>query len=310
MKLRAFLISILFTAALFSGNPKSFQFGNIQVTAPAADSLIITQIMQKFELDILEFQRKIGQYPDLPVKVIVAEDDDEYMAYARSSSDIIEFSRAFYSRRENTIYLHNIREHRNFVYLNQILLHEYIHSFVAHYLKGPPLWFNEGMAVYFSNDLSINREFNFIRNYILGNSRNLEQMKYRYPENRIEWESFYAKAGLAVKYLYKKRKNQFYRFWEKASYKNNFNQIFMNSFFMTPYDYSVYFEEYSKKHFTTEILLASTGLIWGILPLILIIGWIRKKIINHRIRVKWETEEEIITVISDNDEETELSEGI
>jgi len=36
--------------------------------------------------------------------------------------------------------------------------------------------------------------------------------------------------------------------------------------------------------------LASTGIIWGVLPLILIIGVIRKKIRNRIIKERWERE--------------------
>ena len=146
------------------------------------------------------------------------------------------------------------------------------------------------MAVYFSNDLSYNRELNFIKNYILGNSLTLEQMKFRYPKNRIEWEAFYAKSALAVKYLFVKKRPEFYNLWDNAFPTKNFDRVFLKSFYFTPKDFSNFFEEYSKTHFRAEILLASTGIIWGILPLIFIIGVIRRKIRNRRMKREWEQE--------------------
>jgi hypothetical protein len=293
MKLNFFLILIIFVGSFLPlrGGQITFRVENILVNTSHSDSLIIAEVIQKFSSDIDNFHRKIGQYPDLLIKISVFDNDEDYFSFARNSSEIIEFSRAFYSRREGTIFLRNPKEQRNFVHLNQILLHEYIHHFVTSYWINTPLWFNEGMAVYFSGDLNMDREFNFVKNYILGNSRNLDQMKFRYPEDRIEWESFYAKSGLAIKYLFKRNYQEFINIFEYGSRGVTFENAFLRSFFMTTRDFSLLFEEYSKKHFTTEILLASTGMIWGILPLILIIGWIRKKIIAARIQKSWEKEE-------------------
>ena len=155
------------------------KYDNIIVNYPVEDSLIVQSMINKFSLDLDDFHRKLGQYPELPVKIFILAEDAEYYRFARTSSEIIEFSRAFYSSRTGTIYLRNPREQRNFVQINRILLHEYIHHFVSHYWVNVPLWFTEGMAVYFSGDLNMDREINFVKNYILGNSLKLEQMKYR-----------------------------------------------------------------------------------------------------------------------------------
>ncbi len=183
---------------------------------------------------------------------------------------------------------------KNVSNIRKLLLHEYIHHFVGSFWKNPPLWFNEGMAVYFTNDMGIERELNFAKNYILGNSRQLKQMKNTYPENMIEWESFYAKSGLAVKYLYTKKRGSFYRLWDKARSTGNFETAFLNSFFMTTRTFSDQFEVYSQAHFKTAILMASTGLIWGVLPLILIVGVIRKKIKNKKTVESWENNIDIV----------------
>jgi hypothetical protein len=124
-------------------------------------------------------------------------------------------------------------------------------------------------------------------------------MKFSYPKNRIEWESFYAKSGLAVKYLYLKKRVEFYRFWDLSKTDPNFDSAFFKAFLMSTNQFSTYFENYAKSHFRVEILLASTGIIWSLLPLILIIGVIRKKIINRKRLKMWE-EEEMENVASDS----------
>jgi hypothetical protein len=242
----------------------------------------------------------VGAYLDAPINIKIAGDKKEYSTWTGGSSAILEFSQAFYNRNTDTIYLRNPSELKNLVLLRRILLHEYIHHFVMHFWKNPPLWFNEGMAVYFSNDMGFDRELNFAKNYIMGNSRTLNMMKYSYPRNRIEWESFYAKSGLAVKYIYMKKKVEFYRFWDLANPKHDFDSAFLNAFQMSAEEFSVQFENYAKTNLRVEILLASTGMVWSILPLILIIGVIRKKIKNRRRIKEWEKEAEKVEVFSDS----------
>ena len=285
------LLLILSFSFIFSAiHPIDYRSGNILISADEKDIHYAEKIAEALNYNIDRFQRKIGQYPDIPVKIKIASDNEEYQEFSGSSSAIIEFSQAFFDPTDKTIYLRNPAKLRNFEFLNRILLHEYIHLFVRTYWFNPPLWFNEGMAVYFSYDLNLDREFNFVINYIMGNSRSLNAMKRRYPENRIEWESFYAKSGLAVKYLYNKKRNGFYSLWERSGAERDFNKSFFRAFFLTQDQFSRMFEEYSRSHFTMEILLASTGLIWMIFPLILLIGGIRKKFRNKKIEQLWEEE--------------------
>ncbi len=285
---------LLLSFRLYSIHPeyKKVTYEDIILFAEEKDLKTADIIVSRLNEDIQIFQKQIGSYLDMPVNVVIAPDHEEYLKWVEGHSKIMEFSLAFYNNRDKTIYLQNPKNLKSIGALRKILLHEYIHHFVGCYLKNPPLWFNEGMAVFFSGDMGIDREMNFIRNYLLGNSRTLEMMKYSYPKNRIEWESFYAKSGLAVKYLYNKRRLEFYRFWDYAISSRDFDSAFMKSFFFTPKDFSAFFEEYSKTHFRAEILLASTGIIWSILPLVLIIGVIRKKLRNRRIEKEWTEDDE------------------
>jgi len=263
-------------------------YENITIESAPKDINFAQKIIREFASDIEKFQRKIGLYPDIPVKIYIAEDQKDYLSIINKNMKIMEFSQGFYSSKTNTIYIRNPQKIRGFIKIRKLVLHEYIHLFINYYWKNPPLWFHEGMAVYFSDDLSYDRELNFIKNYILGNSLCLEEMKFRYPKNRIEWESFYAKSALAVKYLFAKKRQEFYTLWDNALPSRDFDKIFLQSFYFTTKDFSNFFEEYSKTHFRAGILLASTGIIWGILPLIFIIGVIRRKIRERRIKKVWE----------------------
>ena len=255
-----------------------------------ADIAILEQVLSGFDADVFAFQKSVGVYLDSPITIRIAADKKEFSNWTGSDSGILEFSQAFYDSRTETIYLRHPAELKSLVLLQRILLHEYIHHFVGKLWKHSPLWFNEGMAVYFSGDMGMDRELNFAKNSILGNSRPLGMMRHSYPRNRLEWESFYAKSGLAVKYLYSQKRVEFYRLWDFSGKDANFDSAFLKAFLMSVNDFSGFFEDYAKSHFRLEILLASTGMIWTILPLVLIIGAIRRKILNRKKLQVWEKE--------------------
>jgi hypothetical protein len=282
---------LIFFLPLFLGAEVSPQFENITLIGNDKDIRVLENIIYQFDSAIFGFQKSVGTYLNDRINVYIARDNKQYLSWTGNSQKILEFSQAFYSRKTDSIYIKNPSESGSAITLHRVLLHEYIHHFISQFYADAPLWFQEGMAVYFSGDMGLERELNFAKNYILGNSRPLNLMMYRYPENRIAWESFYAKSGLAVKYLYKNRKLEFYRFWDIAGQNSSFETAFRRAFLMTTSDFSRFFELYAKTHFRTEILLASSGIIWSLLPLVLIFGVIRKKIRNRRILKEWDIEE-------------------
>jgi len=221
----------------------------------------------------------------------LAENSKEYTSFTKNRKGIIEFSNAMYNQKENRIYLRSPGELGSYTKINKVLLHEYIHAFVGYYFQKVPLWFNEGMAVYFSADLGYDRELNFIWNRLAGNTLPLNKMVSKYPKNQVEWESFYAKSGLAVKYLATKKKANFYRFWEMAEKGNSFPKSFRMVFYQSFQGFSNSFEVYAKRHFHFGILFASSSLLWGVMPFVFLIAVLRKKLKTRRIAKEWRSEE-------------------
>ena len=284
------LILIFFIISSFLTAEKT-TFENITITSNEVD--FAKKLAFSLSEEIFEFHKKIGKYPEIKVNILIAEDKKEFQSWTHQNAEIIENSQAFYNGKTNTIYIRNLKEIKNSDKLKRTLLHEYIHSFNKYYWKTLPLWFNEGMAVYFSGELNLNRELNFARDYIMGNSRTLNQMKYYYPKNQIEWDSFYSKSGLAIKYLYMHRRNGFYELWDYAAIGKTFESAFLLSFRYTSKDFSAFFEEYSRTHFRAGLFFASTSLIWGLIPFFFIIVVLIKKMKNKRIIENWEAEDSI-----------------
>jgi len=296
-KLRALFLFLIF---IFSSSfAAEFTLDSITITSSPQHQEFAQNLLLNLNKNIEKFQRKIGVYPDFELDIIMAENSKEYTTFTKNRKGIIEFSSAMYNQKENTIYLRSPGELGSYSKINKVLLHEYIHAFVGHYFKKVPLWFNEGMAVYFSNDLGYDRELNFIWNRLAGNTLPLNKMVSRYPENQVEWESFYAKSGLAVKYLATKQKPNFYRFWELAEKKRSFPAAFRMSFFQSYQMFSNNFQNYAKRHFHFGLLLASSSLLWGVMPFVFLIAVLRKKLKTRRIAKAWRSEE-IVEIKQDN----------
>ena len=286
MKIK-FLLLLLLLSTFLSAEKTTLE--NINIYSGQPDFAI--ELAQNLSEDIFLFQKNVGKYPDFPVNIYIAKDKNEYKRWTGKNSGVIEHSQAFYNSKSNAVYVRNLKEIKSVTRLRKILLHEYIHAFVRHYWNKVPLWFNEGMAVFFSAELNMNREINFVKDYITGKSVPLNQMKYSYPKHRINVESFYAKSGLAMKYLFIHKRNEFYNLWDRAEEGKHFDSAFLLSFRYTAKDFSAFFEEYAKTHFRAEMLLASTSIIWGFFPLIFLLVVIIKRIRNRRILRKWEAEE-------------------
>ncbi len=266
---------------------------NFKIYYNGIEKNYIKRFSEILERDVDEFQRKIGKYPEYSINIFVADNEKDYLKRIKSKKRIIEFSDAVYIPNKNLIVIKNPQFVINYNLIHRIVLHEYIHSFVHYYFYNPPLWFNEGMAVYFSNDFGLDREMRFVISYLLQNPLRLTQMTKNYPKSKAEWEFFYAKSALAVKYLYTSDKNKFIRFWDLSKKNSDFYKIFRLTYRQSVIQFSKKFELYCKNHFKVMIITASSSLLWGFLPFLMIIVFIRKKLKYKKLYERGEDFEEI-----------------
>ena len=252
------------------------------------DEKIVRTISPLVKSDIDHFHKSIGFSPRIETKIVIAPDEDYYRNLMTDFQGIIEFSQAFYSPAEQMIYIRSLRSLKDFQTIRKILLHEYIHLFIDEVFYNAPLWFHEGMAVFFSYDLTYDKELLYAKDFVFGNTQTIIEMSENYPTGYMRWNPFYTKSALAVKYLYSGYRNEFFDLWQYHEDKVNFHQAFVNAFKMTIPQFSHLLEEHLSKRFRIEIIFAFSSLLWGFLPLILLAGWVRKKIVNRQIKQRWE----------------------
>ena len=294
------LILIILIFIPLRGFAFNYTKDNIHIVSANKDSLIAKKIVTFLKTDIDNFQKKIGSYPDLKTNIYVASNNQDYRNLNKKfPKKIVEFSQAFYSKSNNCIYIHSPKYFKTIKNLRITLLHEYIHSFVNHFWKNAPLWFHEGMAVSFSKNSTGIKEFYLVLSIFNDKKLSLKDMEKSYPKTKTEWVIFYEKAALTIEYLSHHYKHQFNNFIDHAQANGNFYFDFDNAFNLTQKPFENDFHNYLKRFVIGAFFISISSVLWGIIPLGLLIAWIRKKVINRKIYKNWEAQEFITLEKSD-----------
>jgi hypothetical protein len=300
------ILVILLSGRLFAGNQRNFDTDfliHIRIY-DEKDQKFANELKMLFSEKMDKFQKKIKQFPDIHVYIRITPNDAFYKDLIKSKPKILEFSQGFTDLRTKEIFLKNPRSIRNLDEYNELVLHEYIHLFVNYYWADAPLWFHEGMAVYFSEGISFEKYSNFMRIYTYKPMNLLKEYPTVYPDKTSLYEAYYFQAAQAVKNLVDEEPDRFYSLWDKRNMK--FNDAWFTNFNTSWYVYINNFDSQIQKNFLNGIIFTLISLIWMAIPFLIIIGAIRKKLINKRIMKEWEKtqiEEEPYIYISAEEQE-------
>lgn len=251
----------------------------IYATEPLGTNLQNT--FNRLDTRIDDLQMELGIYVDSRVEIRIVKDHKSYQHLALGKNKIVEFSNAFYSSREQRIYIRSAAEIAE-SYL-QVLMHEYIHWYLEKIFVHTPLWFHEGLATQYSGQMGFEKYLLFLQYSFFGKHSDLFRMSYSYPENRSEWDLFYLSSSMAVNYMRQKRAKDWNNFWslvadqhrsgKKADFTLNFNQAFHSDLF----SFHIQFRKYLRSLKIQYLIFSINGLLAMLLPFILIAAHFRKR---------------------------------
>ncbi|MDD3501346.1 MAG: hypothetical protein PHE19_02875 [Candidatus Cloacimonetes bacterium] len=270
------------------------------------DNKISRELKNIFSEQMDKFQRKLKHYPDIHVYIRISPNDKHYQQLIKDRSQVLEFSRGFTDLRTKEIFLKNPRSIRSLKTYSNLIMHEYIHLFIDWHWSDAPLWFHEGMAVYFSEGISFERYVDFMQFYAYKPTNLIKENPYTYPNNPHFYSAYYFQSAQAVKKLYQDNQKRFYELWD-------YKQIPFETAFYTIYQQSSQsflkqFDQDIKKNFHSGIIFMVISAIWASLPILVVIGNIRKRRINKRIIEEWEKdqlEDQAFEYVLENNEEIE-----
>jgi len=309
-RFRFLLLTILLvlSSVVFGVDWQDWRYGDIMVRTAPKDSAYASLIVRSLHQRINSFQMKLGVYPFHLLQIVILPDRNEYRKITSGKGKIVQSSEAFYSPNEKVIYVRSPDQMALQKY-DDVLMHEYIHWFLDETMQDVPLWFHEGMAFYYSGQYGFQAYYQFTRYRFMGYHISLNDMKFSYPADRNYWNMFYLTSAFAVSYLESKRNLQWLRFWDIVGFyynrsvdmrpaKVDFIDVFHQAFGTSIYSFSKEYDKVLRRYSWQFPLVGINALIFSLLPLILVLGWLRNR---SRMQALPELEDD------ESDEETELT---
>ena len=255
------------------------------------DEKYVPHIKKELAKAIVKFQFDVKSFPDIEVTINIAPDKATYREWTNDKEVVFENSNGFADLRNNQIYINNPRYLGDNKSLIRLLLHEYIHLFINYHWKDAPLWFHEGMAMYFTGSISINHIFRFTTNNALHSNYLLTKYAYEYPKNRAEIEPYYFQAALLIKKIVDDDKQRLYNLFEISTQYSTFNSAFEVAFKENHEDFLTSFEDYTKAFLKINIYKGIILFTWLSFPIILIIAKFKKNHKTRKLLERWEIDE-------------------
>ncbi|HPY96619.1 MAG TPA: hypothetical protein PL063_05360 [Candidatus Cloacimonadota bacterium] len=293
-------ILLLLPILIFANNQRKFDTDfliHIRVYEEK-DQKFAKELKIIFSEQMEKFQKRVKHYPDIHVYIRITPNDDYYKKLIKDRGRVLEFSEGFTDTHTKEIFLKNPRSIRSIKKYSELVLHEYIHLYVDYFWSDAPLWFHEGMAVFFSEGVSFERYSDFMQFYAYKPMNLIKENPYNYPENPHFYSPYYFQSAQAVKELYHNNSNAFYSLWDYSHVP--FDSAFIKAFHKTTANYLTQYDQEVKKNFLNGIIFLVITLIWASLPILVIIGSLRKRRINQRILEDWEKDK-----LTDYEEEVE-----
>jgi len=157
-----------------------------------------------------------------------------------------------------------------------------------------PRWFKEGIAMYYSDEISFNHKLKVaqvITNKDMFNTYDLITM---HNLNQNEFQLAYAKSAiyvLSIKEIY--GENALKTIINNLNQGQNFNKSFYNATSHSINEFNNILYEYIQNQYWWFQLINLPNKIFTFLPLLLVIGFILQSNKNKKIKERWEEEEEL-----------------
>ncbi|MCK4358693.1 MAG: hypothetical protein KAW92_08100 [Candidatus Cloacimonetes bacterium] len=286
---------ILFTAVSLSSEILSSCY--LFITFHKDEKKVAEKILSQFTEIVGSVNREVGFYPDISEKInlILCHSKKDFKEYILKFRNLPENSEAFAIPQKALIIIRNPKDMQINSNFFQVLTHEYNHLLLHNIAKdiSIPLWFDEGFAQYFAKQWDIKREFMFVKNGILGNLLDLNLYYYNYPEYQDQIDIFYMQSYYTFKYLiHRFSKEKFQDFLDALQNSTDFERTFFEIFEISLGSFIIDARNSIKTHAILTIFYSGFGLFWILLPLLLLIAYIRKRLLGKKVEEVWGEEEE------------------
>ena len=178
-----------------------------------------------------------------------------------------------------------------------LLRHEMVHLLIgdAELKAGTrlPRWFQEGVATYISGEMNLSRLLHLGWAQVTGSAPAFEELERNFPKGAGLAEAAYARSFLFIRYLTRRFGDGAVAQLVEASLAHGGMEEGARIVFGMPLaDILKGFDQYARVKATWIPFIASSASVWGMITLLFLLTWYRKRVLGLRTLEKWNLEEE------------------
>ena len=157
-----------------------------------------------------------------------------------------------------------------------------------------PRWFQEGIATYVSGEMNLARLMQLGWAQATGATPDFRDLEYTFPSQSSHAGAAYARSYLFIKYISQRfGEDAVAELLSESFQRGGINRGVVAAFDMNLAELLVGFDQYARVKATWIPVITSTATLWGVITLLFLITWFRKKVQGLRTIRQWEREDEI-----------------
>lgn len=177
-----------------------------------------------------------------------------------------------------------------------LLQHEMVHLILgdaeSRYGMRLPKWFEEGVATYISGEMSLSRLIHLGWAQATGSAPDFRDLRFNFPDQPGRAAAAYARSYLFIQYLSRRfGKDAVARLLKDSFSRGGIEKGVPVAFGISYGDLLAGFYQYSRVKATWIPVFTSTATLWGVITILFLVTWFRKKIQGMRTMREWELEE-------------------
>jgi hypothetical protein len=280
------------TSLLLSYDFSVYEKENIKYFFPPKDSSFIQSLSLKIHPEINNFENIFGHKLKNKIKIFFPDSKEDFEQL--TGGRLPEWSGAV-AMSENRIIIIKPQQFNDNRKLLITIKHELIHIVIAdkYFENNLPLWINEGLATYLSNNYMEENDALIISNAIAAKKiLELENINQLMKLNTASANLAYLEAKIAVEYLIKQIGiSKLPNFLDELNNTKNSNLIFKKYLGYDLIDFEFYWYNYLNDKYKGMVVLNFDNMIWLVLIIIVVVAFVVVKIRNYKKKKSWMMDE-------------------
>lgn len=176
----------------------------------------------------------------------------------------------------------------------QVIEHELNHLMINRFTNKIPRWFKEGMAMYVANEIQLNHKLKVIKKLYSKKLIPLQNLNLFNNLNNEDYKLAYAQSALYVESLVNIYGEKIiYDIIEECKTNNDFNDVIYILTNQSIYSLEKKILQFIKNKYYLLKIVNFSNMLFTLMPILLIIGFIIKMSQTKKIKKQWELEEEL-----------------